>query len=47
MGAADPLPVTLLKLTDRYEPLLRSPPLRIARRGSKQLRGWVQKRSQP
>jgi peptidoglycan/xylan/chitin deacetylase (PgdA/CDA1 family) len=47
MGAADPMPVTLLKLTDRYEPLLRSPPLRIARRASKQLRGWVQKRGQP
>lgn len=47
MGAADPLPVTLLKLTDRYEPLLRSPPLRIARTASKQLRGWAQKRRQP
>jgi peptidoglycan/xylan/chitin deacetylase (PgdA/CDA1 family) len=47
IGAADPLAVTLLKLTDRYEPLLRSPPLRIARQTSKQLRGWMQQRRRP
>jgi peptidoglycan/xylan/chitin deacetylase (PgdA/CDA1 family) len=46
MGAADPLPVTLLKLTDRYEPLLHSPPLRVARSASKRLRGRVQQRQQ-
>jgi len=44
IGAADPLPVILLKLTDRYEPLLHSPPLRLARRASKQLRGRAQQR---
>jgi peptidoglycan/xylan/chitin deacetylase (PgdA/CDA1 family) len=47
IGAADPMPVTLLKLTDRYEPLLHSPPLRVARKASKQLRGRVQARQQP
>jgi len=39
MGAADPMPVTWLKLTDRYEPLLRTPPMRVARQASKRLRG--------
>lgn len=38
IGSADPFPVVLLKLTDRYEPLLRTPPLPLARRTSKQLR---------
>jgi peptidoglycan/xylan/chitin deacetylase (PgdA/CDA1 family) len=47
IGAADPMAVTLLKLTDRYEPLLHSPPLRLARRASKQLRSRVQARQQP
>src|SRR5438270_11346144 len=42
IGAADPLPVILLKLTDRYEPLLRSPPMRALRRASKELRGRLQ-----
>jgi peptidoglycan/xylan/chitin deacetylase (PgdA/CDA1 family) len=45
VGAADPLPVMLLKLTDRYEPLLASPPLRAARTASKQLRGRLQARA--
>jgi len=44
IGAADPLPVILLKLTDRYEPLLKSPPMRMLRRASKRLRGRVQAR---
>jgi len=44
IGAADPLPVTLLKLTDRYEPLLHSPPLRLARLASKRLRSCAQER---
>jgi peptidoglycan/xylan/chitin deacetylase (PgdA/CDA1 family) len=47
IGAADPLGVTLLKLTDRYEPLLHSPPLRLARRVSKQLRSRAQARQRP
>jgi peptidoglycan/xylan/chitin deacetylase (PgdA/CDA1 family) len=45
VGAADPLAVMLLKLTDRYEPLLASPPLRAARTASKQLRGRFQARA--
>jgi peptidoglycan/xylan/chitin deacetylase (PgdA/CDA1 family) len=45
VGAADPLAVMLLKLTDRYEPLLSSPPLRAARTASKQLRGRFQARA--
>lgn len=44
MGAADPPAIVYLKLTDRYEPLLQSPPMRAIRRGSKQLRARVQKR---
>jgi len=47
IGAADPLPIVLLKLTDRYEPLLKSPPMRVLRRASKQLRGRVQQRARP
>jgi peptidoglycan/xylan/chitin deacetylase (PgdA/CDA1 family) len=38
IGAADPLPVVLLKMTDRYEPLLQLPPLRSLRRASRELR---------
>jgi peptidoglycan/xylan/chitin deacetylase (PgdA/CDA1 family) len=38
IGAADPFPLLLLKLGDRYEPLLRSAPMRAARNGSKKLR---------
>jgi peptidoglycan/xylan/chitin deacetylase (PgdA/CDA1 family) len=38
IGAADPFPVMLLKLTDRYEPLLRSGPMRALRASSKELR---------
>jgi peptidoglycan/xylan/chitin deacetylase (PgdA/CDA1 family) len=45
IGAADPLPVMLLKLTDRYEPLLKSPPMRALRTASKQLRGRLQQRA--
>jgi len=41
IGAADPLPVVLLKLTDRYEPLLASPPMRALRRASKRLRSVI------
>jgi hypothetical protein len=35
----------LLKLTDRYEPLLKSPPMRALRTGSKNLRARVQQRA--
>ena len=38
IGAADPMPLVLLKLTDRYEPLLRSAPMRALRTASKRLR---------
>jgi peptidoglycan/xylan/chitin deacetylase (PgdA/CDA1 family) len=38
IGAADPMPLVLLKLTDRYEPLLRSMPVRALRTASKRLR---------
>jgi peptidoglycan/xylan/chitin deacetylase (PgdA/CDA1 family) len=38
VGAVDPLPVVLLKLTDRYEPLLRSAPACGLRKLSKQAR---------
>jgi len=38
VGAADPLPLVLLKLTDRYEPLLRSAPARGLREVSKRAR---------
>ena len=38
IGAADPFPVVLLKVTDRYEPLLRFVPLRMIRRASRRLR---------
>jgi peptidoglycan/xylan/chitin deacetylase (PgdA/CDA1 family) len=46
IGAADPFPIVLLKLTDRYEPLLGSPPLRLARRASKRIRRWLGARRQ-
>lgn len=38
VGGVDPFPVLLLKMTDRYEPLLRFPPLAVGRRASRQLR---------
>jgi len=41
IGAIDPLPIVLLKLTDRYEPLLGTAPMRAARRASKRLRELV------
>jgi peptidoglycan/xylan/chitin deacetylase (PgdA/CDA1 family) len=41
IGAIDPLPVVLLKLTDRYEPLLRTAPARAARRASKRARATI------
>jgi peptidoglycan/xylan/chitin deacetylase (PgdA/CDA1 family) len=47
VGAADPFPVLLLKLTDRYEPLLASAPMRAVRQASKQLRARVNERRGP
>ena len=44
IGAADPFGVMLLKLTDRYEPLLLTPPVRALRRASKRLRAAVTER---
>jgi peptidoglycan/xylan/chitin deacetylase (PgdA/CDA1 family) len=42
IGAIDPMPVVLLKLVDRYEPLLQSPPLNLLRQVSRRARGRVQ-----
>jgi peptidoglycan/xylan/chitin deacetylase (PgdA/CDA1 family) len=42
IGAADPMPLVVLKLTDRYEPLLRLPPIGLARRWSKAIRARLQ-----
>jgi peptidoglycan/xylan/chitin deacetylase (PgdA/CDA1 family) len=44
IGPADPFPVTWLKLTDRYEPLLSGPPMRFVRRTTKRLRGRLNAR---
>lgn len=44
VGAADPLPLVLLKMTDRYEPLLRSGPARGLRKASKQAREHLSQR---
>ncbi len=46
IGGADPMPLVLLKLADRYEPLLQSAPMRMARHTSKRMRGWAQQRQQ-
>ena len=37
----DPMAVVALKLADRYEPLMRTPPLRLARTASKRLRSLI------
>jgi peptidoglycan/xylan/chitin deacetylase (PgdA/CDA1 family) len=39
IGHLDPLPIVMLKMTDRYEPLLEKAPLRLLRRLSKSVRG--------
>ncbi len=44
IGAIDPLPIVMLKLTDRYEPLLQTAPMRAARQGSKRLRESIRPR---
>jgi peptidoglycan/xylan/chitin deacetylase (PgdA/CDA1 family) len=45
VSAGDPFPVLMLKLTDRYEPLVSSPALRLVRQASKQLRSGIGRRS--
>jgi peptidoglycan/xylan/chitin deacetylase (PgdA/CDA1 family) len=48
MGAADPFAVSMLKITDRYEPMLRTPPLPLVRAASKRLRQRLgQRRVEP
>jgi peptidoglycan/xylan/chitin deacetylase (PgdA/CDA1 family) len=47
IGAADPTPIFVLKLADRYEPILRLPPLDLLRRASKRARARVQARRRP
>jgi peptidoglycan/xylan/chitin deacetylase (PgdA/CDA1 family) len=46
ISALDPISVVLLKLTDRYEPLLQLPPASLLRRVSKQARERVRGRRQ-
>jgi peptidoglycan/xylan/chitin deacetylase (PgdA/CDA1 family) len=45
ISARDPLPVTLLKIADRYEPLVDSRALRFARKASRQTRSRIGGRS--
>jgi peptidoglycan/xylan/chitin deacetylase (PgdA/CDA1 family) len=47
VGAIDPLAIVLLKLTDRYEPIMRTPLVRGARAGSKRLRNVGRPRTAP
>lgn len=44
VGAADPMAIFVLKLADRYEPLLRLPPIDLLRRWSKAARARLHKR---
>jgi peptidoglycan/xylan/chitin deacetylase (PgdA/CDA1 family) len=43
IGALDPMPIIMLKLDDRYEPLMRSPPLSQLRQLATQVRGWARR----
>jgi peptidoglycan/xylan/chitin deacetylase (PgdA/CDA1 family) len=45
IGRTDSMPLIILKLADRYEPLVQSPPLSLLRRESKRVRGWAQRQS--
>jgi peptidoglycan/xylan/chitin deacetylase (PgdA/CDA1 family) len=45
ISARDPLPVTLLKIADRYEPLVGSAALRFARKASRRIRSGIGSRS--
>ena len=47
VSAGDPLALIILKLTDRYEPLVNSPALGLARRASRQLRSAIANRRGP
>lgn len=42
VGALDPMSIVVMKLADRYEPLLQSPPVDLLRRTSKRIRGRAQ-----
>ncbi len=44
ISARDPLPVTLLKIADRYEPLVGSPVLRFTRNATRQIRSGMRNR---
>jgi len=45
ISAHDPMPVVMLKLADRYEPLVRSPVARAIRRTSKEVRYAMSRRA--
>jgi peptidoglycan/xylan/chitin deacetylase (PgdA/CDA1 family) len=45
VSAGDPFPVLMLKLTDRYEPLLASRPIRSTRDASKRVRDRLRRRA--
>lgn len=45
IGALDPLPIAVMKVADRYEPLLRSRPVDLLRRTSKRVRAGMQRRN--
>jgi peptidoglycan/xylan/chitin deacetylase (PgdA/CDA1 family) len=42
IGTLDPLSIFVMKLADRYEPLLQSPPAALLRKASKRMRGRAQ-----
>jgi peptidoglycan/xylan/chitin deacetylase (PgdA/CDA1 family) len=42
VGALDPMSIVVMKLADRYEPLLQSPPVDLLRRTSKRIRARTQ-----
>lgn len=42
IGALDPMSIVVMKLADRYEPLLQSPPVGLLRKASKRIRGRAQ-----
>lgn len=47
IGAADPMAIVMLKLADRYEPLLQLPPIDLLRRWSKGARARLHERRRP
>ncbi len=47
IGALDPMPIVVMKLADRYEPLLRSAPVDLLRRASKRIRARGQSEHAP